>query len=430
MVLSSPNRILLVFVLAISVCESLRTPFVLYKSKSGSLASPISPRYILRARGREPVGACRCSFDTFLDQGVEFIDTSNPSPVGDMLQIDVMATKLSRTGQTTEWIGAEPRTTRGIYWKRMCEMVHREKVAAIKQADSTEKNVDHDSSGVHQVLNMYTGIAPDDRVSVGSNSLNVIQLAELSLFSFGKVLLPGMDLPLQIHSDNLNGKRMFDQIPAGNGLFGVVTKNETLKRGSISRVGCEAVLQDKWVTDDGRYILETKGRRPFRIVEIVQWNPYPIAIVQILRDPEVMEDSDMDKKIGSLELQSWRSLNDLVWLATEVFDKRSWLPLLMNLDGKQHPLGKMKQNAPGSAEKIDDWHRRVTFSWDMVRVLQKGIPGLWDIDFTGQRLTDLEALKMLQDLNIHERFKTSCVSLEDAREVLRQVLEVRCLTRV
>uniref|UniRef100_A0A7S4HB47 Uncharacterized protein n=1 Tax=Guillardia theta TaxID=55529 RepID=A0A7S4HB47_GUITH len=75
------------------------------------------------------------------------------------------------------------------------------------------------------------------------------------------------------------------QIPAGNGLFGVVTKNETLKRGSISRVGCEAVLQDKWVTDDGRYILETKGagvasyalelicttgRRPFRIVEIVQ----------------------------------------------------------------------------------------------------------------------------------------------------------------
>jgi len=42
----------------------------------------------------------------------------------------------------------------------------------------------------------------------------------------------------------------------------------------------------------------------------------------------------------------------------------------MNLDGKQHPLvlerahdhlfhdGKMKQNAPGSAEKIDDWHRR------------------------------------------------------------------------
>jgi len=27
---------------------------------------------------------------------------------------------------------------------------------------------------------------------------------------------------------------------------------------------------------------------------------------------------------------------------------------------------------------------------------------------------------MLQDLNIHERFKTSCVSLEDAREVLRQ----------
>jgi len=67
---------------------------------------------------------------------------------------------------------------------------------------------------------MYTGIAPDDRVSVGSNSLNVIQLAELSLFSFGKVLLPGMDLPLQIHSDNLNGKRMFDQVGEEHNLDG------------------------------------------------------------------------------------------------------------------------------------------------------------------------------------------------------------------
>eukprot|EP00960_Hanusia_phi_P034684 751231-Hanusia_phi.AAC.8 len=189
-------------------------------------------------------------------QGIEFIDTTNPSvrvglllpeqPIGDMLEIDSMAKKLSGSGQVTEWIGAEPRTTRGIYWKRMCEMVHREKVAAIKGVDLTEKSVENvrveevrehllrmvplkqDPSGVHQVLNMYTGVAaPSSQVNQASQPLNVIQLAELSLFTFGKVvmsrtalsgadlsqvLLPGMDLPLQIHSDNLNGKRMFDQV--------------------------------------------------------------------------------------------------------------------------------------------------------------------------------------------------------------------------
>ena len=81
----------------------------------------------------------------------------------------------------------------------------------------------------------------------------------------------------------------------------------------------------------------------------------------------------------------------------------------------------MKQNAPGSAEKIDDWHRR-SFNPPSVSELtgpalqgdiqlghgksptegglrdeeprgvdpeRQGIPGLWDIDFTGQRLTDL-----------------------------------------
>ncbi len=41
--------------------------------------------------------------------------------------------------------------------------------------------------------------------------------------------------------------------------------------------------------DDGRYIVETKGSLPFRIVDIVEEEPYPIAIVQLLRDPPIMQ---------------------------------------------------------------------------------------------------------------------------------------------
>ena len=41
--------------------------------------------------------------------------------------------------------------------------------------------------------------------------------------------------------------------------------------------------------DDGRYIVETKGSLPFRIVDIVEEEPYPIAVVQLLRDPPIMQ---------------------------------------------------------------------------------------------------------------------------------------------
>jgi len=34
--------------------------------------------------------------------------------------------------------------------------------------------------------------------------------------------------------------------------------------------------------------------------------------------------------------------------------------------------------------------KRQQFSWELVKVLRHGVPGLWDIDFTGNKLSDNE----------------------------------------
>eukprot|EP00960_Hanusia_phi_P034685 751231-Hanusia_phi.AAC.9 len=159
------------------------------------------------------------------------------------------------------------------------------------------------------------------------------------------------------------------------------------------------------------------GRRPFRIVEIVQWSPYPIAIAQILNDPQVIEESaETDKKISSLELERFgphasapRRL--ILMMQLEVFER---LGLARNgkiLASAPHELGweatsvgvlacpgsnaalttfifsqgKMKQNAPGSAaDKLDDWDRR---SLD-IPMFEKG----WRRRHE-QSLTELESLR-------------------------------------
>jgi hypothetical protein len=39
-------------------------------------------------------------------------------------------------------------------------------------------------------------------------------------------------------------------------------------------------------------------------------------------------------------------LQEVVWLCADVYEKRTWLPLLMGLDGRHHPLAHIKPAAP------------------------------------------------------------------------------------
>ncbi|KAJ1478394.1 hypothetical protein T484DRAFT_1817691, partial [Baffinella frigidus] len=85
---------------------------------------------------------------------------------------------------------------------------------------------------------------------------------------------------------------------------------------SFTRVGCEATLDDLLELDDGRYILETTGTRPFRVLEVTQWVPSKTAIVEFLSDPPAPPHHLAD--LSAVERAGWQSLQDIVWLAAEV----------------------------------------------------------------------------------------------------------------
>lgn len=216
------------------------------------------------------------------------------------------------------------------------------------------------------------------------------------------------------------------------------------------QVGCEARLDDLLELDDGRYILETTGTRPFRVLEITRWAPTKIAIVEFLRDAPVPPTEHAG--LAALELAGWEALQDIAWLAAEVFDKRSWLPLLMGMDGKQHPLGKMRALAPAPAPgptpadappepagipaagqapaagpsgeaSWGEWggrERMERFSWAMMQVLRRGIPGLWDVSRDGEPLSDQQALALLQSPSLAARLRTANEVLDGRRAILRQ----------
>jgi len=295
--------------------------------------------------------------------------------------------------------------------------------------------------------------------------------------------VPGADFPIQIVRDNAAGKEMIDTTAATEARrFGVVSTpsfrtrpSETLTERTLpdaarseppsrdedrllqppafrrdaagrevelprtrvfTRVGCLAeIYEEPTRLDDGRYIVETRGSRPFRIVDIVAEEPYVVAVVQLLKEPDVPEGEE-DERVRQAEIASWQALNDVCWLACELFDKRSWLPLLMELDGKQHPLHDMKSYAPeerqaGAAPALTKasaaaaWMKRQQFSWELVKVLRHGVPGLWDIDFTGNKLSDDEVIKMMQDLDMPSRVALAEKELKKARYLLRQHQRLR-----
>ena len=217
------------------------------------------------------------------------------------------------------------------------------------------------------------------------------------------------------------------------------------EKRTFTRFGCMAQMHAGEPTrlDDGRYIVETTGSMPFRVVDIVQQEPYTVAIVQIMRDTgekvaasTEAEESDLNQRMRTAEIESWKALNDVCWLACELFDKRSWLPLLMNMDGKKHPLYKIKQFAPEErqagappmltqAAAAASWRKRQQFSWDLIRVLRHGVPGLWDVEYTGNKLSDAAAIKMLQEQDMSSRLVVAEKELKNARYVLRQHQRLR-----
>jgi Lon protease-like protein len=120
------------------------------------------------------------------------------------------------------------------------------------------------------------------------------------LFPLGIVALPGEAVPLHIFEDRY--KRMIracleDEAEAQGGEFGIVWLSED----ELKPVGCacavERVLQRY---DDGRLDILARGKRPFRLLERRDEEPYPAGTVEFLADRH--EEPDPEQAGAAREL--------------------------------------------------------------------------------------------------------------------------------
>lgn len=110
-------------------------------------------------------------------------------------------------------------------------------------------------------------------------------LTELPLFPLNLVLFPGMKLPLHIFEERY--KAMIGDCVKREAPFGVVLIKEGVEVGEPAepfRVGTTARITQSQRQDDGRMNIMTEGERRFELVEIIQWTPHLVGLVQYLED--------------------------------------------------------------------------------------------------------------------------------------------------
>lgn len=120
------------------------------------------------------------------------------------------------------------------------------------------------------------------------------EVGELPLFPLGSVLLPGMGLPLHIFEPRYR-VMMHDLKHSNSNEFGVVL----IERGSEvgggdtrGQVGCRAVIAQAAEQEDGTWILVAVGTERIQVVEWLEDDPYPRAVVKRWPDEEALQPVD------------------------------------------------------------------------------------------------------------------------------------------
>lgn len=134
----------------------------------------------------------------------------------------------------------------------------------------------------------------------------------LPIFPLKTVLFPGMPMPLRIFEPRY--KKMIGECLAGSGNFGVVLIKEGEEVGPPAEpfeVGTEAKIIKAERMDDGQLFIIVSGQRRFKIVKMLEPEPYLSAEVVFL--PEL----EGDRNAALLTDQILRLvLSDFVQLAS------------------------------------------------------------------------------------------------------------------
>lgn len=108
---------------------------------------------------------------------------------------------------------------------------------------------------------------------------------EMPLFPLRTVLFPGMPLPLRIFEERY--RVMVRELLETGSEFGVLLIREGDEVGGGARpyeVGTLARIEESVETPDGRYMLDTRGTRRFRLRRMLAPRPYPFGDIEVLND--------------------------------------------------------------------------------------------------------------------------------------------------
>lgn len=108
---------------------------------------------------------------------------------------------------------------------------------------------------------------------------------ELPLFPLRTVLFPGMPLPLRIFEDRY--KVMVRELLASGAEFGVVLIREGQEIGGGAKpheFGTLARIEEVQELQGGRFALEARGTRRFRLRRMLSPRPYPFGDVEVIED--------------------------------------------------------------------------------------------------------------------------------------------------
>lgn len=139
------------------------------------------------------------------------------------------------------------------------------------------------------------------------------QIRTMPMFPLGTVLLPGMVLPLYLFEPRYLA--MYEDLSRSDRRFAVVLIErgpDSLDDNPMFEIGCVAHILGSGIHENGTISLVSVGEQRARVTQWLPSDPYPLAQIELLDEPEPTE--------AGLQAvaEATSSLVDLVSLVTEL----------------------------------------------------------------------------------------------------------------
>lgn len=151
---------------------------------------------------------------------------------------------------------------------------------------------------------------------------------EIPLFPLNTVLFPGAKLPLHIFEDRY--KLMLQRCMEGDGQFGIVLIRKGKEVGGLAEpfeVGTIARIIHVDPLPDGQMKILVRGEQRFRIVELVQEEPYPVGRVELLSNRFVTVSPNLTRMANRLSALLYRYIE-----LREIADKLALADMMLPTD--------------------------------------------------------------------------------------------------